>query len=51
MSPIYYTEGGAIAVAQVLDPKGVKFSAESLCVPVPYAIQRVLYLSINEAAS
>ena len=51
MTPIYYTEGGAIAIMQDLDKKGEKFSAESICVPVPYAIQRTLYLSVNEAAS
>lgn len=51
MTPIYYTEGGAIAIMQDLDKKGEKFSAESICIPVPYAIQRTLYLSVNEAAS
>lgn len=51
MNPIYYTDGGAIAVYQELDKKGIKFSAESICVPVPYAIERTLYLSVNEAAA
>lgn len=49
-SPVYYTEGGAMAIQQDTKTKGVKFSAESLCAPVPYAIEKVLYLSINQAA-
>jgi len=49
-APIYYSEGGAIAVQQETSKKGVRYSAESLCAPIPYATQRVLRLKINEAA-
>lgn len=50
--PMYYTEGGAIAIQEDTNArsKGKKFSVESLCVPVPTAIERVLYLNTAEAA-
>lgn len=50
--PMYYTDGGAIAIQEDRNAraKGIKFSAETLCVPVPTAIERVLYLNIAEAA-
>ena len=50
--PMYYTDGGAIAIQEDKNgrAKGIKFSAETLCVPVPSAIERVLYLNIAEAA-
>ena len=50
-SPIMYSEGGAIAICEDRGKKGLVFQAESLCVPVPKAIQTVLYLSINQAAA
>ena len=49
-NPMYYTENGAIAIQEEYHKKGIRYSVESLCVPVPYAIEKVLYLSINEAA-
>ena len=49
-NPMYYTENGAIAIQEEHHKKGIRYSVESLCVPVPYAIEKVLYLSINEAA-
>ena len=50
--PMYYTDGGAIAIQEDKNAraKGIKFSAETLCVPVPTAIERVLYLNTAEAA-
>lgn len=50
--PMYYTDGGAIAIQEDRNAraKGIKFSAETLCVPVPTAIERVLYLNTAEAA-
>lgn len=50
--PMYYTDGGAIAIQEDRNAraKGIKFSAETLCVPVPAAIERVLYLNTAEAA-
>ena len=50
-SPIMYSEGGAIAICEDRGKKGLVFQAESICVPVPKAIQTVLYLSTNQAAS
>lgn len=50
-SPIMHSEGGAIAISQDKGKKGLVFQIESICVPVPKAIQTVLYLSTNEAAS
>jgi hypothetical protein len=50
-SPVMYSEGGAIAICEDRGKKGLVFQTESLCVPVPKAIQTVLYLSTNEAAS
>lgn len=49
--PVYYSENGAIAIQEDTNAraKGKKFSAETLCVPVPTAIDRVLYLITNEA--
>jgi hypothetical protein len=49
---MYYTDGGAIAIQEDKNAraKGIKFSAETLCVPVPTAIERVLYLNTAEAA-
>lgn len=49
--PMYYTEGGAIAIQEdtYARAKGKKFSAESLCVPVPSAIERLIYLQTNLA--
>lgn len=48
--PVYYTENGAIAIQEDKAKKGIRFSAESLCAPVPYYIEKVLRLKINEAA-
>lgn len=50
--PMYYTDNGAIAIQEDKNAraKGIKFSAETLCVPVPTAIERILYLNIAEAA-
>lgn len=50
--PMYYTDNGAIAVQEDTNAraKGKKFSAESLCVPVPSSIERILYLNTAEAA-
>lgn len=50
--PMYYTDGGAIAVQEDTKARahGKKFSVESLCVPVPTAIDRILYLNTAEAA-
>ena len=50
-SPIMYTEGGSMAICEDRGKKGLTFQIESICVPVPRAIQSVLYLSTNEAAS
>ena len=50
-SPIMHSEGGAMAISQDKGKKGLVFQIESICVPVPKAIQTVLYLSTNEAAS
>ena len=50
-SPIMYTEGGSMAIAEDRGKKGLVFQIESICVPVPRAIQTVLYLSTNEAAA
>lgn len=49
-SPIMYTEGGSMAICEDRGKKGLTFQIESICLPVPYAIQRVLYLSTNQAA-
>ena len=50
--PMYYTEGGAIAIQEDTNARGQgkKFSVESLCVPVPTATERILRLKTNEAA-
>lgn len=50
--PMYYTDGGSIAVQEDTNAraKGKKFSVESLCVPVPSATERILRLKTNEAA-
>ncbi len=50
-APILYTEGGSMAICEDRGKKGLTFQIESICIPVPKAIQSVLYLSINEAAS
>ena len=50
-SPIMYTEGGSMAICEDRGKKGLTFQIESICLPVPKAIQTVLYLSTNEAAS
>lgn len=50
-SPIMYTDGGAMAICEDRGKKGLVFQIESICLPVPKAIQTVLYLSTNEAAS
>ena len=50
-SPILYTEGGSMAICEDRGKKGLTFQIESICVPVPKAIQTVLYLSTNQAAS
>ena len=50
-SQVLYSEGGAIAICEDRGKKGLTFQAESLCLPVPKAIQSVLYLTTNEAAS
>ena len=50
--PMYYTEGGAIAIQEDTNARarGKKFSVETLSLPVPSAIERVLYLNTAEAA-
>lgn len=52
-SPMYYANGGSIAVQQVSNAsqRGMEFAAESLCVPVPYAANQLLYLDTSTAAS
>jgi len=52
IAPVYYADGGTIAVQEDVFSRenAKKFSATSLCVPVPYAVNKMLYLSINEAA-
>ena len=50
-SPIMYTEGGSMAICEDRGKKGLTFQIESICLPVPKAIQTVLYLTTNEAAS
>ena len=50
-SPIMYTEGGSMAICEDRGKKGLTFQIESICLPVPKAIQSVLYLTTNEAAS
>lgn len=50
-SPIMYTEGGSMAICEDRGKKGLTFQIESICLPVPKAIQTVLYLSTNQAAS
>lgn len=50
-SPIMYTEGGSMAICEDRGKKGLTFQIESICLPVPKAIQTVLYLSTDEAAS
>ncbi len=50
-SPIMYTEGGSMAICEDRGKKGLTFQIESICVPVPKAIQTVLYLSTDQAAS
>jgi hypothetical protein len=51
-SPIYYADGGTIAIQEDIMSRqnGKKFSANSLCIPVPYAVHKMLYLDISEAA-
>lgn len=48
---LMYTDGGSMAICEDRGKKGLTFQIESICLPVPKAIQTVLYLSINEAAS
>ncbi|MBQ6958121.1 MAG: hypothetical protein IJP77_06150 [Bacteroidales bacterium] len=50
-SPIMYTDGGSMAICEDRGKKGLTFQIESICLPVPKAIQTILYLSTNEAAS
>lgn len=50
-SPIMYTEGGSMAICEDRGKKGLTFQIESICLPVPKAIQSVLYLSTDQAAS
>ena len=50
-SPIMYTEGGSMAICEDRGKKGLTFQIESICLPVPKAIQTVLYLSTDQAAS
>lgn len=52
-APIYYTESGAIAVQEDVKSatqNGIKISANSLCIPVPYFIDSTLYLDVSQAA-
>lgn len=51
MSPLYYSEGGAMMFQQDLGQKGIHYEVSSICVPVPYDQNRVLRLAINEAAA
>lgn len=46
-SPIMYTEGGSMAICEDRGKKGLTFQIESICLPVPKAIQSVLYLSTD----
>lgn len=50
-SPIMYTEGGSMAICEDRGKKGLTFQIESICLPVPKAIQTVLYLSTDQAES
>jgi hypothetical protein len=50
LSPLYYSEGGAMMYQQDLGQKGVHYEVSSICVPVPYDQKRVLRLAINQAA-
>jgi hypothetical protein len=50
LSPLYYSEGGAMMLQQDLGQKGVHYEVSSICVPVPYDMKRQLRLAINEAA-
>lgn len=50
MSPLYYSEGGAMMFQQDLGQKGIHYEVSSICVPVPFDQKRVLRLAINEAA-
>lgn len=50
-SPNMYTEGGSMAICEDRGKKGLTFQIESICLPVPKAIQTVLYLTTNEAAA
>lgn len=50
-SMIMYSEGGSMAICEDRGKKGLTFQIESICLPVPNAIQTVLYLTTNEAAS
>lgn len=51
-SPVYYADGGSIAIQEDIYSvqQGTKFSANSLCVPVPHSIESVLYLDTSQAA-
>lgn len=51
MSPLYYSEGGAMMFQQDLGQKGIHYEVSSVCVPVPYDQKRILRLAINEAAA
>jgi len=48
-SPIMYADGGSMAISEDRGKKGLTFQIESICLPVPKAIQSVLYLSVNKA--
>lgn len=53
ISPVYYADGGTIAIQEdnFFKANGKKFSATSLCVPVPYAVNKMLYLDISKATA
>lgn len=50
LSPLYYSEGGAMMLQQDLGQKGVHYEVSSICVPVPYDMKRFLRLAVNQAA-
>lgn len=52
-SRVYYTNKDSMAIQEDTASKrsGLKMSINSLCVPVPRAVQAMLYLTTNEAAA
>lgn len=52
-NPMYYTDGGSISIQQITSTrqKSIEYTADTLCVPVLAAINRILSLDTSEAAS